>query len=455
MANENKSGKSQIVDDVSIAASLGIANEAAHEIRLNPAKEANADVLEGAKNHIGVENTGHGYYAEVHHTATYNLNAAEAGFDIHATRFDSYERGSPDIGDDAGGLYNLKFCATPFKTLKAALDKPEYAGQILVAPSDQIQDIELIKERLYQQALANGDSEYAHRIESLQVSESVGVHDGVTSSPLTYNGSQNEAEFVRNGGTPEFADAYGLDDLGERSLEAAGISLAVSLLPEIQSAMQGKKSITEVARGFGSALQKRGLKVGGEAFIKAGFSGELAGQLGNVLESSEQLDSTGAVLVVTLSIEIGKHALALKNGEIDLAEFKQLSKKTIISKGGTILLTAGAVALLGPVGYLTPIIVGQLVANEKIRGQVISSLEGAFSEAEALIRNQIRINEKSNLTLSYVQNTNAAVNRTSSYAQENVAVAGNISERLKDELSKQEDIRQRLLINRLSQKSEG
>jgi len=161
MVNKKKLVSSQPSQDAALAASFAIATEVDHEVPLNTIKEANQQLLDDAKNHIGVEKTGHGYFAEVHHTATYNLNATEAGINAHATRLDSYDRGSPDIGDDAGRLYNLKFCASPMETLKAALDKPEYAGQILVAPSEQLQEIEAHKERLYEQALANGDIDYA------------------------------------------------------------------------------------------------------------------------------------------------------------------------------------------------------------------------------------------------------------------------------------------------------
>jgi len=440
MVNKKKLVSSQPSQDAALAASFAIATEVDHEVPLNTIKEANQQLLDDAKNHIGVEKTGHGYFAEVHHTATYNLNATEAGINAHATRLDSYDRGSPDIGDDAGRLYNLKFCASPMETLKTALDKPEYAGQILVAPSEQLQEIEAHKERLYEQALANGDIDYAQRIENLQVSEGVGG-GGITSAPLTYSDAKDQADLIRSGGTPDFANSYGVEDLGERSLEAAGISIAVSLLPEIKSALQGDKSISEVAKGFGNSLQTRGLKVGGEAFVKAGLSGALAG--------TEELDPTGAVLIVTLSYEIGKLALDLKNGAIDIAEFKRLSSRTIADKGSSILLTSGAVALLGPAGLITPIIVGQLVANAKLRDQVSAALEGAFVDAEKAIRKQIVILETSKQTLAYTQNTSDACQRTSDVANEGIAASSNSIEILEQKKFRQDEIRRRLLANKV------
>lgn len=447
MANEKNPSNSRLSDDVSISSSIATANEADHEVPLNPIKEENEHLLDEAKNHIGVEKTGHGYYAEVHHAATHNLNAAEAGSDSHATRFGSNWLGSPDIGDGSGGLYNLKYYSTASETLKAALDKPEYVGQTLVPPSDQFQEIQSLKDQLYAQAMVNGDTEYAHRLSSLQVSESVGGHDGIASDPLTYSDAHNDAELVRNGGTPDFADSYEFTDLGERSIEAAGISLAVNLLPEIKAALQGKKSISEVSKGLGNALRTRGLKVGGEAFVKSGLSGALA--------ATDEFDPTGAVLIVTLSIEIGKHALALKNGAIDIDEFKRLSSRTIVDKGGSILLTSGAVALLGPVGLITPIIVGQLVANAKIRGQVSSALEGAFVEAETLIRRQLTILETSDQTLSYAKNTSNIGQRASDFAAEGIVASENIIDILEKKQAEQEAIMRRLLNLKLSKSTGG
>lgn len=449
MVNEKKIDNSVLSDDVSIASSMFIAIEADHEVPLIPIKEENADLLDGARNLIGVPKSGHGFYAEVHHTATRNLNGFEAGSDVHATRFGSNELGSPDIGLDSGEQYNLKYYKTASETLKAAINKAEYAGQILVPPSDQLDDIQSLRAQWYEQAVERGDTDLAQRLDTLHVSSSVEGHDDIAGDALSYSEAQDGAHLVRDGGSPDFADPYGWDDLGEHSADAAGLALAANLLPdmanEIKAAWHGKKSISDVSKDFGNALRTHGLKVGGQSFVKSGLSGALA--------ATDEIDPTGAVLIVTLTFEIGKHALALNSGEIDIVEFKRLASRTIFDKGGSILLTSGAVALLGPAGLITPIIVGKLVANARVRGQVSSALNSVFSEAESLVRNQLEILAASKISLAYAQDTNTVCRSTSTHAEKGTVAGENTIEALEGKQVKLENIRQRLISNKLNRDS--
>lgn len=227
-------------------------------------------------------------------------------------------------------------------------------------------------------------------------------------------------------------DISNLTDIGSSSLTAASLSLAVTLLPEIASgvlaAIEGKKTVSEVVDSIGRKLKTHGLQVGTEAFVKSGLSGSLA--------ATPAFDPTGAVLVVTLSIDIGQHALALKNGEIDLKEFKKRSQKSVVEKGGTILLTSGAMTLVGPAGLIVPIIVATLITNAKLRGQIASSMESIFSNAEELIARQIGVISKLNQAAEFADDAQTSAQQASASAKEDITTARDTIDMLKKKLEK-------------------
>lgn len=235
--------------------------------------------------------------------------------------------------------------------------------------------------------------------------------------------------------SPIASDFSKVTDIGSSSLTAASLSLAVTILPEIVSgtlaAIQGKKTALEVVESIGGKLKTHGLQVGTEAFAKSGLSG--------VLATTSAFNPTGAVLVVTLSIDIGRHVLAFKNGEIDLEEFKKRSQRSVVEKGGTILLTSGAMTLVGPAGLIVPIIVSAMITNSKLRDQISSAMGSVFADAEELVRRQIDAINKLNQTAEYAHEAQVSTEKASASAQENIKTAKDTIDALKkkfDKLSK-------------------
>ena len=250
-----------------------------------------------------------------------------------------------------------------------------------------------------------------------------------------------EAQAVINSTiSPEPSYFSQLTELGSESMEAAGLSLAVNLLPELASgtaaALRGEMTIAEVANSIGTKLRTNGLKVGGDAFAKSGLSG--------VLASTDAFDPTGAVLVVTLAVDIAKYAFALNKGEINSDEFAKLAKETIVNKGSSILLTSAAIGLVGPAGLITPLIVASLIKNAKIREQVSSALDAAFANAEELIQKQIEIIRASQQTNSYAQETSSSGQQASDAADAGINASKSSIKALEDKLAKQNEIRNRI-----------
>lgn len=245
---------------------------------------------------------------------------------------------------------------------------------------------------------------------------------------------------IHNTIAPEPSYLSQLTELGSESMEAAGLSLAVNLLPELASgtaaALRGEKSIAEVANSIGNKLKASGLKVGGDTFAKSGLSG--------VLANTDAFDPTGAVLVVTLAVDIAKHAFALDKGEIGSDEFTKRAKETIVNKGSSILLTSAAIGLVGPAGLITPLIVASLIKNAKVREQVSSSLDAAFADAEELIRKQIEILKTSQQTYEYAQETNSSGQQASDSADAGISASKRSIKALEDKLEKQAEIKNRL-----------
>jgi hypothetical protein len=416
MSENEKRKAGTTADDASVASSLFVANEAKSEALLTPVKDQNANDLDEASRTISGNPQGHGFYAEVHHTTTHRINGFDTDDSIEVTRLGSNEFASPDILSSTGDPYNLKFYATPSDTFRA-ISKPEYDGQIGVVPSDQLQEVLAIRDERISAALESGDIDLADRLAHLQVTDHVGQ-----SEPLSYSEARDGADSIRNGDVPEWADSYGIDDLGERSLEAAGLSLVVDLGPQVASdvyaILRGETSIGDASGRLLANVKRRGGKAALTSGAKAAASGGLV--------YFEDLDPTGATLFVTLSFEVGKHAFAYKNGEITLEEFKRLSTKSIVDKGSSVLLTSAAVTLFGPVGLITPFIIGKLTSDAKQRQQMAEALKGCFDEAETLIQRQVGILSRSQVILTLAADTVGQTGQTivsSERAEQSIARA--------------------------------
>ena len=249
---------------------------------------------------------------------------------------------------------------------------------------------------------------------------------------MVQSGSSSILEKIDEVISPVQSDLSILNDVGSSSLTAASLSLAATVLPEmvngVLAAIEGKKTVSEVVESIGRKLRTHGLKVGTEAFVKAGLSG--------VLAATPAFDPTGAVLVVTLSIDIGRHALALKNGEIDLEEFKKRSQKSVVEKGGTILLTSGAMILVGPAGLIVPIIVSAMITNAKLRNQIAFAMESVFSDAEEMIARQIGAINKLNQTAEFAHEAQTSTEQASASAKENINTSRDTIDTLKNKLGK-------------------
>jgi len=247
---------------------------------------------------------------------------------------------------------------------------------------------------------------------------------------MVQSGSSSVYEKIDAITSPFPSDLSNLTHVGSSSLTAASLSLAATVLPEMVSgvlaAIEGKKTVLEVAESIGRKLKTHGLQVGTEAFVKSGLSG--------VLAATPAFDPTGAVLVVTLSIDIGRHALALRNGEIDLEEFKKRSQKSVVEKGGTILLTSGAMILVGPAGLIVPIIVSTLIANAKLRKQIASAMESVFLDAEEMIARQIGAINKLNQIAEFAHEAKTSTEQASASAKENINTFRDTIDTLKKKL---------------------
>ena len=240
--------------------------------------------------------------------------------------------------------------------------------------------------------------------------------------------------------SPEPSYLSQLTELGSDSMEAAGLSLAVNLFPELANgtaaALRGEKSITEVVSSIGNKLKTSGLKVGGDTFVKSGLSG--------VLANTDAFDPTGAVLVVTLAVDIAKHAFSLNSGEIGSDEFTKRVKETIVNKGSSILLTSAAISLVGPAGLITPLIVASLIKNAKIRQQVSSALDAAFSDAEELVRKQIEIIMAAEQAHKNAKETNSFGQQASDSADAGINATKRSIKALEDKLAKQIEMKKRM-----------
>ena len=212
-----------------------------------------------------------GDIAEVWHGGTFNINAAQQSSTAHADVPRSTDLGSPDIVLNSGEEYQLKYYKTAKKSAEAqamsnkqAANNPStstgatkriesdkvnenaslYEGQGRGIPSDQLKDAKKELEKEIAKTSANRPDEAGRYQETLDnITDRVKNNEGVSSTPLTEQGSKDIAKKAQAGEvTPEdvnltYNDVIKINYVMKNAMKAglqsaaitAGISTVLSL----------------------------------------------------------------------------------------------------------------------------------------------------------------------------------------------------------------------------------
>lgn len=336
--------------------------------------DANAEITGNIKG-------GAGYFAEVHHTASFNIEADRLGQEVEADRLDSHAYGSVDIATPDGGAFNPKYYATAEGGYQAGMEltaegAAKYAGQTIIVPPEQLAQVQAMHAADLQAAIQADDQPHIAALQSVQFSDHVVGANGVGSLPLSYSEAQQGAEAMRQGVLPVWTgEPMSMPvEVLEGALISGGLYAGVQLAPALfrlavdvadgrlekaAAAQQAK----EVFRGLVSNNMGQALARGGSAAAVVGL---------------DVLDPTGAAFVVNVLADTLQLAGAMQRGELAASDFSQRLKLAILDRGLFTGLTAGAVWVVGPLGLLVPIGLRLWLNDKALQGAALKAWQALY-----------------------------------------------------------------------------
>lgn len=192
---------------------------------------------------------GAGYFAETHHTASFNVNQINEHLGDRAVQLDSRDFGSVDIKTDSGQLYNPKYYATADQSYYAGaeiIESPDgvvakYAGQHIVVPSDQLEQVLQEHHSALALAQSQGNTDYYNALSSIDFTDRVVGDNGITSTPLTYHEAREGMAAMQHDDMPTYAHQSNIaDDMfatAEGAVMAVGMVTAIELAPALVKVM--------------------------------------------------------------------------------------------------------------------------------------------------------------------------------------------------------------------------
>jgi len=387
-----------------------------------------------------------GLLAEADFVRSFNIRAAEAGYsgDAFLTRLGSHDLNSADIQAPWGELFQPKFYSTPAGSARAISEIVEvdgelvnrYAGQTLLVPTDQLDDVRGIMETHASEAIAAGDVQTAALLQDSlsRLSDRITSPDGsVQSDAFSYAETHRSAESTQADLSIDMGDGFNAVDsgvlLGENALLAGGLSAGVGLASVVVSAVDdlwsGRLTATEFAGRTQQWFRDQGK---GQMMQGAGRS-----VLSATLASTEELDPTGAVVLATLIWDLAGISKGISTGQISTLQAVEQVTGLIKKKIPTVLVTSLAVAQLGIGPGIAVAVVGELLIREVIRNdkvkiaclQSLSAMQEEMERAGRAMAEQADIQDRS---LVLASQGAAAARNTSAMTASAVRASGKLAE---------------------------
>lgn len=342
------------------------------------------------------QNGGAGFFAEAHHTASLNIDANAKDASVSADRLGSTAFGSPDIVLNSGEQFNPKFyetaggsyCAGAELTDDGGHVAAKYAGQTIIVPSDQLEQVQHLNQQAIAEAFATGDVAKAHALESVQYDDH--IHSGgVESMPLTYHDAQVGAADIHDEVMPDYVgeDTGLLESAGEGALLSASIAIATTIGPQLisdaMSILGGNRSKEDAIARLKDSLGDTQAR---SAVVWASARGIGAAALTYV----EAFDPIGAAFLVNFAIDTIQLSTKVSDGAIRPDEFGGAMLAKATDRAGYTALTAGAFWVLGPVGLLVPIIVRRTVSDAKLQNEAMHAWHDVAGAMRAEFESRVK-----------------------------------------------------------------
>lgn len=316
---------------------------------------------------------GAGYFAETHHAASYNVNQANAAQDERAHLVNSREFGSVDINTDSGLAFNPKYFLTAEQSYTAGAELftnesgelvAKYAGQQIIVPSDQYEQILHIHQAHLEQAQASGQIDQYQALSQITFTDRMVDANGIESLPLSYAEAHAGKQALQSGETPVYAQQHsfidGMGDFANSSTMAVAFVSAIELGPILLKTLNQIRQGDLAIGAAGPALMAH-LKENQTLYnIQTGsLKAVTAGGLSLVTEMHAGI----AAFLVTFCWDVKEIYTSYQNGSINEKIFWNAIQQAAENRGLQSLLITAAVAIAGPIGLLAPILSQFLFQN--------------------------------------------------------------------------------------------
>jgi len=281
-----------------------------------------------------------GFYAEVHHAGSFNINAALKGSEEGVYAAHSTQAGSADIKTTWGEDYSSKYYKTAEETFKKQAERTQdelgnftklkYEGQQRIVPSDQLSDAEkfanqkIVKEISNRPEVAKDSQETKDHL-----TDRIKSPRGVESDPLSKKDADEWARNAKQGKVEEFKNpnevslGAHISEIGEAAATAALVSVAISSAPVVLGNLKRVYSDpnykwNNYAEDLGHYLENKGPEVAADAFLKSAVAGSItAGIKSGALTGPFTDLSPGAVAGISVTaVESAKALWKWQKGEM-------------------------------------------------------------------------------------------------------------------------------------------
>ena len=320
---------------------------------------------------------GAGYFAETHHAASYNVNQANLAQDERAHLVNSREFGSIDIYTDSGAAYNPKYFSTAEKSYAAGAELhnnesgelvAKYAGQQIIVPSDQYQQVLELHQNHLNQAQTSGQIEQYQALSQIIFTDRMMDSNGIESLPLSYAEAHAGKQALQLGESPAYAQQHsftdGLGDFAGSSMMAvafvSAIELGPILLKTLNQIRQGNLELEAAGPALMSSLKQNNS-------LSNIQSGTLKAVSAGGLSLVTEMHAGMAAFLVTFCWDVKELYKKYHNGTINEKTFWTAIQQAAANRGLQSLIVTSAVAIAGPIGLLAPVLSQFLFQNMQQR----------------------------------------------------------------------------------------
>lgn len=318
-----------------------------------------------------------GDIAEYWHADTFNINSAASGSINRATVLRSHEYGSVDITTNFGKEYGLKTYGTAKASANAQVGYGQYAGQVRIVPTDQLDEAIKYLERKIAKESINRPDVAANCREALSVlTDRIDDGNGVQSAALTVKQAEYLAKMAKEGKIDEktlellgistnkiINSDYILKQATKAGTTAAAISMVLRIAPEIYKAIVHLIKDGEIDKDDIKKIGLEAIHGTTEGFIRGTVSAAITikCQAGIWGKSLMKLNPSIIGAATVLAMNAMKNSYKVAIGKMTKKDFGNELVREIFATTGAVAGGIIGQSIVPVIGYLVGSFIGSVV----------------------------------------------------------------------------------------------